>query len=76
VRCEKDILRSARHVCKQFVAERCWTYSVSKIKLQATVLLEMMCVFNGRQSDLERDEICTFMPFRTSVMTFVLFLTK
>ena len=35
---ERDILRSARNVYERFVAERYWAYSVSKMKLQATVL--------------------------------------
>jgi len=53
-------LRSARHGYKRFVTERYWTYNVSKIKLQATVLLKIRCVFTGRQSDLERDEEAKF----------------
>jgi len=52
---QRDILRSALHDYELFVAERHWTHNVSKMKLQATVLLEIKCVFNGRQSDLGRD---------------------
>ena len=48
-------------------SERYWTYNVSKMKLRATVLLAIMCVFSGRQSDREEDaEMKLEHPYRVN----------